>query len=153
MAECPRGAILVPDLTRGKMNGVSDTPDIPHPKITLFCCERSAGRALATAKVLEGFSSENLNTVFLPCAGGLSLTDVMEAFSKGAQGVMVLTCHPGNCNSETGALLAKQRFSELKNRLIALGLDSKRFRVESLAANMAAGFSGLIHEFRAQLGD
>ena len=102
MAECPRGGHRGAG-PAGEPSPVHrrGTPRSRHHPVLLPALRgQGPGRRQIHGRSLV---PDNLTVVNLPCAGGLSMTSVMDAFAKGAEGVMVLTCHPGNCNSETGA--------------------------------------------------
>ena len=68
-----------------------------------------------------------LSVVRVMCSGRVEPTLILEAFAKGADGVMVLACHPGDCHYKEGNLRAFCR-AELLERLIPqLGVDPARF--------------------------
>jgi len=81
------------------------------------------------------------------CSGRVEPTLVLEAFQKGADGVMVLACHPGDCHYKEGNLRAFCR-AELLQRLVPqLGIDSARFKFDYVSAAEAEKFSQVTLEF------
>ena len=94
---------------------------------------------------------ENLKVVEVPCAGGLSQGQILRALASGAGGVLVLTCHIGNCHSESGNLLAQQRVDLLRERLRLMGHNPDRLQRHTLAANMPAEFADIVRRFDTHL--
>ncbi len=154
-AECPRGAIAMDGLggkvdqqigtlaTEKKKDGV--------PAIMLFCCSRSAYRAGGLATCLEYHLPEGLTTIVVPCAGGISIQHLLAAFRGGADGVMVMTCHAGNCHSENGNTHAHRRAELLGEKLWQVGVSPTRLEIHTLAANMAREFANITLQFEEKL--
>jgi coenzyme F420-reducing hydrogenase delta subunit len=71
----------------------------------------------------------------LPCAGTLDLSRVIAAFQEGAEGVLVGTCHIGNCASIYGNVLAAERLSRVREVLQEAGIDPARLSLVTLASN------------------
>ncbi len=158
-AECPAEAIRIKDLNiqafskrlepiHGRDHGASFTPFL-----VAFCCSRSAGRAKELA-ALSGLSlPERLSVVEVPCSGAISLEYLMAAFQHGADGVLVFTCHEGNCHSERGNILAARRTAHLKHVLKEIGIDPNRLILKTLAANMAVEFAETAGQFENQIAE
>ncbi len=151
-AECPRGAIRIPGLDAHEL-----LADIPHtaagaaagaPRLTAFCCSRSAGLA---ARAAVGLDREGLSVVAVPCAGSLSPEMLLTPFRRGAEGVLVLTCHADNCHSREGRGLAAQRAEQTAAFLGRIGMEAGRIRIASLAANMGGEFTETVAAFRRTL--
>jgi coenzyme F420-reducing hydrogenase delta subunit len=119
--------------------------------MTAFCCTRSAEPAARLARRMGLTMPEGLTIVEVPCAGTVSLEHLMAAFSRGADGVLVLSCHEDNCHSREGNRLASERAELLSKRFSALGVDPKRLAVRSLASNMGVEFARALEEFAKAL--
>lgn len=92
-----------------------------------------------------------LSVVRVMCSGRVEPTLVLEAFAKGADGVMVLACHPGDCHYKEGNLRAFCR-AELLERLIPqLGIDPARFLFDYVSAAEADKFSQVTGDFVARV--
>jgi quinone-modifying oxidoreductase, subunit QmoB len=156
-AECPAEAIRIDDVG---IHAFSERlAPIPGremhaaftPFLVAFCCSRSAGRAKEMAASLELDLPERLSVVEVPCSGAISLEHLMAAFQHGADGVLVFTCHEGNCHSERGNILAARRTAHLKHVLKQVGIDPDRLLLKTLAANMAAEFAQTAGQFEKQI--
>jgi quinone-modifying oxidoreductase subunit QmoB len=117
----------------------------------LFCCSRSAYPAGGLATCLEYHLPEGLTTIVVPCAGGISSQHLLAAFRGGADGVMVMTCHMGNCHSENGNTHAHRRVELLAEKLRQVGISPARLEIHTLAANMAREFANITLQFEEKL--
>jgi quinone-modifying oxidoreductase subunit QmoB len=156
-AECPRCAISLDDQESSGDIAPADGADQRStdgsfiPSIAAFCCSRSATGAAEMASCLGHPLPAGLRLIEVPCGGSVSLRHLLEALQNHADGVMVLTCHDGNCHSERGNIHARQRGDEMRRRLTAMGLEAERLVNKSLAANMGLEFSQALMAFEQQL--
>jgi len=141
------GAVEPESEAGGNRSGASDF--IPH--VTVFCCSRSAVPARNMARAMNGGFPEGLSFIDVPCAGAVSRLHLLNALSNGADGVLVVGCHPDNCHSGGGTLLARGRSDGLKMLLPRLGVAHDRLAFKNLAANMGAEFSQVLEAFMAHL--
>jgi len=158
-AECPRFAIKINAPAGGtisdripgskKTTGSGDF----NPSITAFCCSRSAKGAGDLASCMGYSLPPGLQIVEVPCAGSLSLEHIFAAFKKGADGVLVLTCHKGNCHSEYGNTYAHQRVDQVSDLLPQLGFESERLAYRTLASNMGTEFPEMVNAFENAILD
>ena len=157
VAHCPRGAI--------KFNGQDPfvlpkeklkTGDIKKdgkfvPLIYAFCCSRSAGEAGELASCLGQYLPENLKIVEVPCAGSVSYDHIFTDFKNGADGVLLLTCHEGNCHSERGSIYAKGEVKKITDVLLQIGFEKERLVLKGLAANMGMEFAKIVKSFEKKI--
>jgi coenzyme F420-reducing hydrogenase delta subunit len=102
--------------------------------------------------MLSGLSlPRRLTIVEVPCSGAISLEYLLAAFGHQADGVLVFTCHEGNCHSERGNTLAARRTAHLKTMLGQIGIDPNRLVLKTLAANMAAEFAETANNFEKRI--
>ncbi len=155
-AECPALAIRLPGFERSRIGddiaqGRSADPQAEVPFIVAFCCGRSAAPAARLASMMGRRLPARLKIIEVPCAGSISREFILEAFTRGADGVMVLTCHTGNCHSEKGNRHARSRAAEIRSLLPLVGIDKERLTTATLASNMGAEFARLVDTFAAEL--
>ncbi|MHC4228116.1 MAG: hydrogenase iron-sulfur subunit [Planctomycetota bacterium] len=60
---------------------------------------------------------------------------IMDALTKGADGVLLCGCHPGNWRSGEGIHKAQDRKEAIELTLENFGLEPERFRLEHIAAS------------------
>ena len=147
-AECPMDAIQIGDFNDAEMidqvtqSATAKTDD--PPTIVAFCCQNSG---LEAARMAESFGMplpKGLKTVAVPCAGKVDIDYVMHALAEGADGVVVMACHNGNCKSEKGSLYAGWRAANAQEMLTAIGLEKERICFATTASNMGADFSNIL---------
>lgn len=151
VAECPRGAIQL-----GSIRTMIDKEDAaisasetsaPDPRIVVFACARSADKARVLAEENGQKPPVDLKVVTVPCAGAVSVPNILSAFAAGAAGVMVLTCHIDNCHSETGNRHARQRVDYLVEHIDRMGFGGDRLEMATLAANMPTEYADMTRRF------
>jgi ferredoxin len=71
----------------------------------------------------------------------------MRAFDQGADGVLVLGCHIGECHYETGNHRAAKRLPILHSLLTFAGLEPERLRLDWVSASEGERFSRIAKEF------
>jgi len=81
------------------------------------------------------------------CSGRIEPSFILQAFAKGADGVMVAGCHPGDCHYMSGNYKAIRRIMLLKNMLPQLGVEPERLRLEWISASEALKFQSVVNEF------
>ena len=152
-AECPRFTIDI-NVPEGKSiaQRIPDKEKVTPkrdfvPMLTVFCCSRSAARAKELAACMGYQLPAGLRVVEVPCAGAISRQHLFLALSKGADGVLVLTCHKGNCHSERGNEYAQQRVVQLADMLPQIGFELERVAYKTLASNMGTEFAEMINTF------
>jgi F420-non-reducing hydrogenase iron-sulfur subunit len=96
------------------------------PKIVLFQCQYCLASS-ADQEWVENNLPENTKLVKVPCSGRISPFFIMNAFQKGADGVLVSGCMPEKCHYITSNLGARRQLDEFKNFLVFLGLEPTRF--------------------------
>jgi F420-non-reducing hydrogenase iron-sulfur subunit len=71
---------------------------------------------------------------------------VIDALTKGADGVLICGCHPGDCHYLEGNLRAKARADAIALMLEDFGLEPERFRLEWVSAAEAPRFAEVVTE-------
>ncbi len=122
-----------------------------EPTIIVFACNwcSYAGADLAGVSRLKYPS--NVRIVRVMCSGRVDPAFVMKAFLKGADGVMVAGCHPGDCHYLEGNLRAKERIDKMVEAMHILGFEVDRFRLEWISASEGKRFAQIMTEFTEQI--
>ncbi|BBO71257.1 hypothetical protein DSCA_51870 [Desulfosarcina alkanivorans] len=154
-SECPMDAIQIGGFNDAEMidqvTRSATAKDGDHPTIVAFCCQNSG---LEAARMAESFGMplpKGLKTVAVPCAGKVDIDYVMHALAEGADGVVVMACHNGNCKSENGSLYANWRTANAQDMIEAIGLEKDRICFATTASNMGADFSKILMDMEATL--
>jgi len=117
--------------------------DKENPTIIAFVCNwcSYAGADKAGGERLAYPPSVKLVRVM--CSGRVDPQMVMTAFRQGADGVMVLGCHPGDCHYRSGNMKALRRFSLVKRMLSQFGIEPERFLIDWVSAGEGKRFQEL----------
>ncbi len=146
-SECPMNAIELKDYADGKIKEKLDKIfERESSPIIGFCCKNSALEAWEEIISSRQEMEKLLYPVEVPCAGKVDIDYIMEALVRGAQGVILAACHPGNCKSEKGTTFASYRVYAIKKLLEEVGLDPTRIAFVPVASNEASSF---IHRLQA----
>lgn len=116
-----------------------------------FCCNwcSYAGADLAGVSRLQYPTS--LRIVRVMCSGMVHPNLVIDALTKGADGVIVCGCHPGDCHYIEGNLKAEKRADAIRLMLEDFGIEPERFRLEWVSAAEAPRFAEVIRDFTDQI--
>ncbi|MFO7839090.1 MAG: hydrogenase iron-sulfur subunit [Desulfosalsimonadaceae bacterium] len=154
-SECPQEAIQITGYTDDEITGQIRTAlaegEKGAPRIIAFCCENSSLEAGKSAAIFKRQLPEGLRMIQVPCAGKVDIHHVLTAFIEGADAVLVMACHPGNCKSETGTTFARWRINNAYRMLEETGIDKNRLEYVTLAANMAPDFAKIAVEMEARI--
>jgi F420-non-reducing hydrogenase iron-sulfur subunit len=117
-----------------------------QPLIISFCCQWCAypGADLAGAERLQYPASVRI--IKVRCSGMVHPGLVIEALDKGADGVMVCGCHPGDCHYLTGPQQAEKTALAVGLVLEELGIDPVRFKLAHISASEGQRFADLVSE-------
>jgi len=121
------------------------------PKIVGFLCNwcSYAGADLAGTSKLK--MPPSVSSIRVMCSGRVDPVLVVTAFLRGADGVLVAGCHPGDCHYEKGNYYARRRFAILKKVMETLGLESERLRLSWVSASEGPRFQEVITEFTEKI--
>lgn len=118
-----------------------------EPKIVAFLCKwcSSAGSDLAGVSRME--YPPNVVPIQVMCSGSVSPLYILSAFKKGADGVLVSGCHPGDCHYIKGNFYARRRIVLVKELLEFIGLDPERFQMSWVSAAEGVKYTQIIKDF------
>lgn len=122
-----------------------------EPRIIAFLCKwcSSAGSDLAGVSRMQ--YPPNIVPITVMCSGSVSPLFVLSAFNKGADGVLVSGCHPGDCHYIKGNFYARRRILLLKELMEFVGIEPQRFKMSWVSAAEGAKFTEIIGEFVQEL--
>ena len=118
-----------------------------EPKIVAFCCNwcSYAGADLAGTSRIQ--YSPNIRVIRVMCSGRVNPLFIIKALSIGADGVLVLGCHPGDCHYIEGNYKTMRRIPLLKKMMKQLGIEEERVRLEWVSASEGAKFAEVANNF------
>ena len=122
-----------------------------EPNIIGFLCNwcSYAGADLAGTSRIK--YPPNIKSIRVMCSGRVDPVFILEALKKGADGVLVAGCHPGDCHYQSGNYKTNRRIRLLKKLLDELSIDSNRVRFEYVSASEGQKFANIVIEFVDEL--
>ncbi|MBM4444713.1 MAG: hydrogenase iron-sulfur subunit [Chloroflexi bacterium] len=117
-----------------------------EPKILGVLCKWCSYAGADLAGTSRKKYAPNVRVVRVNCTGRVEPTFVLKAFEKGADGVLIAGCHPGDCHYLEGNYKALRRFQLLKKMLAQMGIDDGRVRLEWISASEGERFAVVVNE-------
>ncbi len=117
-----------------------------EPKIIAFCCNwcSYAGADLAGVSRLQ--YPPNIRIIRVMCSSMVHPNLVIDALTRGADGIIMCGCHPGDCHYIEGNLRAESRAEAINLMLEDFGLEGERFRLEWISASEGPKFAEVMRE-------
>jgi F420-non-reducing hydrogenase iron-sulfur subunit len=122
-----------------------------QPKIVAFFCNWCTYTAADLAGVSRLKYASNVRVIRLMCSGRVDPQFVLDAFAKGADGVLIGGCHPGDCHYVEGNYKTLRRFELLKRLLRDMGIEEQRLRLEWISASEGEKVRTVVNEMVEQI--
>ena len=122
-----------------------------EPKIVGFLCNwcSYAGADQAGANHLNIPSS--FTPIRVMCSSRLDPLLILTAFLRGADGVLVAGCHPGDCHYDTGNFYTRRRQALLREVVTSLGLEAERLQLSWVSASEGRRYAEIVTQFDARI--
>ncbi len=117
-----------------------------EPKIIGFLCNWCAYEGADSAGRARRTYPANLRVVRLLCTGRMDPHFILEAYKEGADGIMVLGCHPGECHYKEGNFQALKRTALLRKMLPQFGIEEERLRLDWISTSEHEKFAEIVSE-------
>ena len=89
----------------------------------------------------------DVKIIRVPCSCRVNPMFILRAFQRGADGVILCGCHPGDCHYTSGNYYTRRRMALLFSMLDYLGIERERTRVEWVSAAEGAKFAATMNDF------
>jgi F420-non-reducing hydrogenase iron-sulfur subunit len=97
-----------------------------EPKLVCFSCKFGWGYLNDE----DALAKQIKNWVPIICSGKVDSSHILNAFRRGADGVLILGCRGGDCHYQDGNYEAKKRVYLLHKILESYGIEKERLRIE-----------------------
>jgi len=122
-----------------------------EPKIVGLLCRWCSYAGADLAGTSRKKYPPNVRVVRVMCTGRVEPTFVLKALEKGADGVLIAGCHPGDCHYVEGNYKTLRRFLLLKKMLAQMGVEEERVRLEWVSASEGDRFATIVGEMTEQV--
>jgi len=116
------------------------------PRIVAFLCNWCSYAGADLAGTTREKHRVDVRIVRVPCSGRVDVTFVLKAFERGADGVIVGGCHPGDCHYITGNYTTRRRMFVLRELLSFIGIEPERLQVTWCSASEGAKWAEVVDE-------
>jgi len=122
-----------------------------EPRIVAFLCNwcSYAGADVAGSSKLE--MPPTITPVKVMCSSRVDPVMVITAFLRGADGVLIAGCHPGDCHYDKGNYYARRRFAVLREIFDTLELEGERLRLSWVSASEGPRYAEVVREFSEKI--
>jgi F420-non-reducing hydrogenase iron-sulfur subunit len=118
-----------------------------EPRIVAFLCNWCSYAGADNAGIARMSSPANVLPIRVMCSGRVSPEMVLRAFRAGADGVLVLGCHIGDCHYVSGNHRTAKRMPLLRNLLGYVGINPDRLRLDWVSSAEAPKFAQVTQQF------
>ena len=115
-----------------------------EPKIVGFLCNWCSYRGADLAGTARMKCAPNVRIIRVMCSGRVEPAFIFKAFQLGADGVLVLGCHPGDCHYAEGNYKTIRRMALLEKMLPQLGIETDRVRLDWVSASEGDRFVSIV---------
>lgn len=122
-----------------------------EPVIVAFCCHYCAYTAADMAGSMRLSYPPNVKIVRVPCTGKVDAIHIMKAMQKGADGVYVAGCLPGDCHYNDGNTRAARRVDYVRKILDDIGIGAERVEMINMSAGMGQRFAQTAIDFTEKI--
>jgi F420-non-reducing hydrogenase iron-sulfur subunit len=122
-----------------------------EPLILGFCCNWCSYTGADLAGISRIQYPPNIRIIRVMCSGMVHPNLVIDALTKGADGVLVCGCHIGDCHYKDGNSVAEKRADAINLMLQDFGIEEERFSLKWVSASEAPRFAQVVKEFTEQV--
>ena len=122
-----------------------------EPVVVAMCCNWCSYTGADLAGISRCQYPTNVRIVRVMCSGMVAPSLVIEALTKGADGVVVCGCHLGDCHYQDGNVRAQSRAEAITLMLQDFGIDEDRFKLAWVSAAEGPQFAKLMADFTEQV--
>ena len=126
-------------------------PGTWEPKIVAFLCNWCSYAGADLAGISRIQYPPSIRIIRVPCSGRIDPLFILASLQKGADGVLVSGCHPGECHYLTGNYSARRKFALLKSLLEYVGLEEDRVQFSWVSASEGARFARVVEQVTARI--
>ena len=121
------------------------------PRIVAFLCNWCSYTGADLAGTSRMVYKPNVRIIKSMCSGRIEPTFVLKAFNKGADGVLICGCHPGDCHYQEGNYRCLRRYQLLQRYIVQMGIKTERLKLEWISASEGKQFAELIDSFTSTI--
>ncbi|MHA1229364.1 MAG: hydrogenase iron-sulfur subunit [Candidatus Helarchaeota archaeon] len=112
----------------------------------IFCnwCSYAGADAAGTSRMQR---PANLRIIRVMCSGRVDATFILKALEKGADGVLICGCHPGDCHYVEGNYKTERKVPIIQKLISQFGINPKRVKLQWISASEGVELTELVKEY------
>jgi F420-non-reducing hydrogenase iron-sulfur subunit len=122
-----------------------------EPRIVGFLCNWCSYTGADLAGTSRIQYQPNVRVIRVMCSARVDPTFILQALARGADGVLICGCHPGDCHYLEGNYKALRRFRMLRRLLHDLGVEEERVRLEWVSASEGKRFAEVVDDMTEKI--
>lgn len=122
-----------------------------EPKIVAFLCNWCSYAGADLAGTSRTKYAPHVRPMRVMYSGRVEPIFILKALQAGADGVLVLGCHLGDCHYTDGNYKARRRMTLLNKMLEQLGVEKERVRLEWVSASEGNKFVSIVNDMIAEI--
>ncbi len=122
-----------------------------EPNLVGFLCNWCSYTGADLAGTARVKYPPNLKVIRVMCSGRVDPNFILDALARGADGVLVCGCHPGDCHYVEGNHKCQRRLPITRLLVSEMGIDPRRVRLEWVSASEGVRFGQVVGEFTEQI--
>ncbi len=122
-----------------------------EPKIIAFLCNWCSYAGADAAGNQQKNIPANIKVIRVMCSGRIEPEFIFKSFLEGADGVLVLGCHLGDCHYKEGNYLALRRVTLVQKMLKEFGIDEQRVEIGWVSASEGENYSRITNEMTERI--
>jgi F420-non-reducing hydrogenase iron-sulfur subunit len=122
-----------------------------EPLILAFCCNWCAYAGADLAGTARLSYPPNIRIIRAMCSGMVHPALVIDALMKGADGILIAGCHPGDCHYTDGNVKTERRVEAMYVMMEDMGIERDRLRLEWVSSGEGEKFARVVRETTEQV--
>lgn len=118
-----------------------------QPQIIGFLCNWCSYTGADLAGTARMKIPPSIRVIRVMCSGRIDPLFVLRGLIMGADGVMMMGCHPGDCHYQKGNYNTRRRYVMLQSIMETLGMEADRLGLWWVSASEGAKYARVTTEF------
>ncbi len=158
VSSCPSGAMDMDIFSNREMlatvqAATEEAEDGERLNVLVFACHWCSYAAADTAGIKRIQMDPGFKTIRTICSARVDPEWIIEAVSRGADGILVTGAEPGHCHYEVGSYRTRNRLVLLRILLAQLGFSEKRLQLQWIDNDEPDKFRDTINDFMNTIRD
>ena len=124
-----------------------------QPVILMFACTRCSYTASDLAGTLKIQYNPIVRIIRVPCTGRVDIIHLLRGIVAGADAILVIGCHKGDCGFISGNLAAERRVKFVRNLLKQMHINPDRVQMHYVSAAEANEVVEIIEKVAKQVAE